>query len=121
MMHPVILSGKHPLTKLMIQTEHIRLLHAGPTLLTSSLSRRYHIVGGKKAVRSITRACVNYRRESQKPNPQLMGQLPFERVTPDIVFENVGVDYAGPIYNKYGHVRKPTVIKTYICIFVSCL
>ena len=48
-----------------------------------------------------------------------MGQLPFERVTPDIVFENVGVDYAGPIYVKYVHVRKPTVVKSYICVFVS--
>ena len=48
-----------------------------------------------------------------------MGKLPFERVTPDIVFENVGVGYAGPIYIKYGHVRKPTVVKSYICVFVS--
>ena len=48
-----------------------------------------------------------------------MVQLPFERVTPDIVFENVGVDYAGPIYIKYGHVCKPTVVKSYICVFVS--
>ena len=44
---------------------------------------------------------------------------PFERVTPDIVFENVGIDYAGPIYVKYGYVRKPTIVKAYICLFVS--
>ena len=37
MMHPVILDGKHQLTKLIIRTEHSRLLHAGPTLLMSSL------------------------------------------------------------------------------------
>ena len=48
-----------------------------------------------------------------------MGRLPLERVTPDIVFENVGIDYAGPLYIKYGHVRKPTVIKAYVCVFVS--
>ena len=119
MMHPVILSGKHPLTKLMIQTEHVRLLHAGPTLLMSSLNRRYHIVGGKKVVHSIARARVTCRRETQKPKPQMMGQLPIERGIPDIVFENVGVDYVGPIYIKYGHVCKPTVVKTYICMFVS--
>ena len=119
MMHPVILDGKHHLTKLIIRTEHLRLLHAGPALLTSSLNRRYHIIGGRKIIRSITRACIVCRRRSQKPQSQLMGQLPFERVTPDIVFENVGVDYAGPIYIKYGHVRKPTVVKSYICVFVS--
>ena len=48
-----------------------------------------------------------------------MGQLPLERVTPDIVFENVGIDYAGPLYIKHGHVRKPTVVKAYVCVFVS--
>ena len=35
------------------------------------------------------------------------------------IFERVGVDYAGPIAVKYGPVRRPTVIKAYICIFVS--
>ena len=37
--HPVILSGKHPLTQLIIRTEHLRLMHAGPTLLSASLSQ----------------------------------------------------------------------------------
>ena len=118
-MHPVILSGKHPLTRLIIRAEHLRLLHSGPTLIMSSLQRRYHIIGGHKTVRSVTRACVTCLRRSQKPRPQMMGQLPMERVTPDIVFQHVGVDYAGPILVKYGHVRKPTLVKTYICVFVS--
>ena len=49
----------------------------------------------------------------------MLGQLPIERVTPDLVFNKVGVDYAGPIYLKYGFVRKPTIIKAYLCVFVS--
>ena len=48
-----------------------------------------------------------------------MGQLPMERVTPDLVFNRVGVDYAGPILTKYGYVRKPTLVKSYVCVFVS--
>ena len=98
-MHPVILHSKHSITKLIIQTEHLRLLHAGPTLLTSSLNRQFHIVGARKDVHSITRGCTVCRRNCEKPKPQMMGQLPMERVTPDIVFENVGVDYAGPVYS----------------------
>ena len=50
-----------------------------------------------------------------KPKPQMLGQLPIERITPDAVFDRVAVDYAGPIYVKYGYVRKPTVV----CVFVS--
>ena len=35
------------------------------------------------------------------------------------VFNRVGVDYAGPVYIKHGFVHKPTVIKAYVCVFVS--
>ena len=66
-MHPIILDGKHQVTKLIIQTEHVRLLHAGPFLM-SSLNRRYHIIGGRRIVCSITRSCIICRRRSQKPN-----------------------------------------------------
>ena len=120
-LHPVILHGKHPITKLIICTEHLRLLHAGPTLLTSSLCRRFHIIGCRKTVRSITRACTICRRNSAKPHPQMLGQLPIERTTPDSIFERVGVDYAGPFYVKYGFVRKPTIVKAYACVFVSLI
>ena len=48
----------------------------------------------------------------------MLGQL-LERVTPDLLFDKVDVDYAGPFYIKYGHVRKPTVVKTYASVFVS--
>ena len=42
--HPVFLDGKHPLTKLIIRAEHIRLLHTGPTLVSSSFGRSLHII-----------------------------------------------------------------------------
>lgn len=48
-----------------------------------------------------------------------MGQLPLDWITPSIVFEKVGIDYAGPIYIKLGHVRKRTIVKAYICVFVA--
>ena len=72
-MYPVIL---HSVTKLIIQTEHLRLLHAGPTLLTSSLNCRFHIIGAGKVIRSITCGCAICRRNCEKPKPQVMGQLP---------------------------------------------
>ena len=117
--HLIILHGKHPVSKLLVHTEHLRLLHAGPLLVAASLGRHFYIMGGRKTVRSITRSCIICRRKSLRPQPPLMGQLPAERVTPDMVFDRVGVDYAGPIYVKYGSVRKPTLVKAYVCVFVS--
>ena len=118
-MHPIILHGKHPVTRLIIQSEHLWLLHAGPTLLTSVLNRQFHIIGCRKIVRTITSGCSTCCRHAEKPRPQMMGQLPLERVTPDIVFMKVGIECARPLYLKYGHVRKPTIVKAYVCVFVS--
>ena len=38
---------------------------------------------------------------------------------PDAVFERVGLDYARPFLIKYGSARKPTIVKSYVCVFVS--
>ena len=72
----------------------------------SSLCRRYYVIGCRTAVRSIVRGCGICRRLSARPQPPMMGQLPKERITPDIVFEHVGVDYAGPVRVKLGRVSQ---------------
>ena len=113
--HSVILPGKHPLTSLIITSEHNRLMHAGPTLLTALLSRRYHITSCRKIVCSISHKCVICRRCTIWPMSQLQGLLPAKHITPDTVFERVEY-YAGPFLLKYGPTRKPTVIKAYVCI-----
>ena len=48
-----------------------------------------------------------------------MGRLLVERVTPGPIFNKVGVDFSGPLVVKYGHVRRPTLTKAYVCVFVS--
>ena len=50
-----------------------------------------------------------------------MGQLPTERLNTGFVFDRVGVDYAGPIWIKSGHVRKPIITKVYVTLFVYIL
>ena len=117
--HPVILHVKHPITRLIILSEHKRLLHAGPALMMSSLARRFHIIRVRQTIRSVTRQCTTCRRWSIEPKPQSLGQLPIERLTPGPVFDKTGLDYAGPLHIKYGHVRKPTTVKAYVCVFVS--
>ena len=88
-------------------------------LVSSSLFRKFHLVGGHRAIHSIVRSCVTCRRRTPKTKPQMMGQLPPERITPDMVFKHVGLDFAGPMYLKRGSVRKPTIFKSYVCVFIS--
>ena len=118
--HPILLPGNHRITKLLITAEHLRLLHAGPTLTSASLSRRVTILGGRRAIRTITSQCVTCRKVAARPAPQIHGQLPADRVRPGQVFDCVGIDYAGPVLVKYGPVRKPRFTKGYVAVFV-CL
>ena len=67
--HPMILHGKHPICKLIIRSEHLRLFHAGPTLLLASLRRRFHVVYLRKTVRSITHHCMTCRHQTVRPQP----------------------------------------------------
>ena len=66
-MHPIILHGKDSTTRLIVQSEHLRLFHAGPTLLTSVLNRQFHIIGCRKIVRTTTHGCSTCRRHAEKP------------------------------------------------------
>ena len=53
-----------------------------------------------------------------KTKPQMLGELPEDRVTQHPAFSTIGVDYAGPFLLKKGHTRKPVIIKSYLAVFV---
>ena len=74
--HPLIMPSKHCFTKMLIVYEHARILHAGPTLVATSLAWRFTIVGARQAVHDVTRRCIICRRVAGKPRPQLLGRLP---------------------------------------------
>ena len=117
--HQLIIPNKYCFTRMLIEHEHARLLHEGPTLVAASLAWGFAIVGARQAVCDVTRRCVICRRMAGKPRPQLLSRLPADRLRPGPVFDKVGVDYAGPILVKSGYVRKPVITKVYACVFVS--
>ena len=91
--------------------------HAGPTLLMASLNHRYYNTGCCRVLRSVTHACITCRGFTAKPKPQLLGQIPVERITPDSVFNRVGLDYAGPFILKYGLTCKPSFNIAYVACY----
>ncbi len=116
--HPIILSRRCSLTKLLVEQVHQTTGHAGPSTMLSVLADRFCIPGVKRLTKSISRQCVTCRKVYARTAQQLMGQLPADRVLPSPPFSTVGLDFAGPLLCKRGNPRKPTLIKTYICIFV---
>ena len=118
--HPVILHRADRLTNLIARQAHNSNMHVGPTGLMGILSIRYHVVGAKALVKSISKDCVTCQRNYARTTDQLMGQLPPCRVKPAPPFSATGADFAGPFTLRKGHTRKPVYIKGYVCLFV-CL
>lgn len=118
--HPYILPAKAHLTKLIVENEHVRLLHAGTQLVLSSLRQRFWIVNGRNTIRHIIHQCLKCFRFRATEAHQLMGQLPKGRVQASRPFLNCGVDYAGPFILRQGGRRSKTKIKCYVALFI-CL
>ena len=109
------------MVELLIKYEYLRLLYAGPTLVSASLAQEFCIVRGRHTIRAKIRDCGICKRIEAEPKPRMLGQLPLARLKPGDAFNNTGVDYAGAVYIKStsGPVRKPIVTKCYVAVFVS--
>ncbi|XP_028159804.1 uncharacterized protein LOC114352407 [Ostrinia furnacalis] len=116
--HPVVLNANHPLTKMIFQQEHLRLLHCGPQHLLASIRDQYWPIGGRNLARKTVRNCHVCRRFTSKTMSNIMGNLPNERVEPDYPFNTVATDFAGPFYITDRKGRGCKITKCYLCIFV---
>ena len=91
--------------------------HVGPRHTLSVLRRKYWIVNGIQACKSIVNKSFQCRRRRQLSMRQQMLDFPVERLTPDQPpFTFVGVDYFGLFMVKSRRSR----VKRYICIF-TCM
>ena len=116
--HPVILSPKDRYTKLLFVHYHHELMHGGPTVILAHSGTMFYVTGERRLAREICRSCVICRKAAAKTGPQLMGQLPPDRLDPEFAFNITGLDYAGPYLLKEGYVRRPVEIKAWMAVFV---
>lgn len=117
-LHPMILPKSSHITTLLIQREHVRLLHAGAKLVLSSLSQKFWIVSAAREVKKVIHQCIRCARLKADSAKQLMGSLPSERVTSTRPFQHVGVDFCGPFHVKVSRLRNPLITKGYVALFV---
>lgn len=116
--HPIILPPNHNLTNLILQFEHIRLLHCGPQLLLSSIRERFWPIHGKSLANKIVHKCVTCFRAKPRTHIPIMGNLPTSRIEPSLPFLKVSVDYGGPYIIRDRRGRGYKTNKAYIAIFV---
>lgn len=116
--HPAVIPPKHHLSLLIMKNEHLRLLHAGPQFLLSSIREKFWPIQGRNLARLVVHHCVTcFRSKPRNPTP-LMGNLPASRATLLHPFHITGVDYAGPIFVKDKKGRGSKTNPAYICLFV---
>ena len=116
--HPVLLSTRSHTVRLLVQHNHILALHEGTSTVMARLSLKYQIPRLKPLLKGLSRKCITCQKTYARVVQQRMGELPSSRVTPARPFSTIGVDFAGPVTYKEGNVRKPTVKKGYICVYV---
>ncbi|XP_053685891.1 uncharacterized protein LOC128735430 [Sabethes cyaneus] len=114
--HPIVLPAKHLLTELLFKHYHLKLLHAGPQLLLSTVRLRYWPLGGRNIARTVCHQCLRCYRMRPTLIQQFMADLPASRVTAARPFSTTGVDYFGPVYVRSGYRR--TAVKAYVSVFV---
>ncbi|XP_072153714.1 uncharacterized protein [Bemisia tabaci] len=116
--HPILLSGKHHLTQLLIREYHKDLDHPGTQTLQSLLTRQFWITGARRAIQHCVHQCLKCFRARPRNSAPLMGDLPAPRVTPSSPFTHTGMDFAGPFSVKTYNLRSARTVQSYICIFV---
>lgn len=116
--HQIILPSESKLVRLLIENEHLKLLHAGQKHVLSSLNLTYWIINGLRTVKKYIHKCIMCFRLKGVTAKQLMGSLPADRVHASRPFEKVGIDFAGPIMIKQSRIRSVITTKGYIAVYV---
>ena len=117
---PILLPRDGYVTDLIVRNCHQQVLHSGVNDALNEIRSRFWITRGRQFVKKILHKCVVCRKvlgSSYKlPAPP---HLPSFRVCGGPAFDNVGTDYAGPLYMKDPSDTSRS-IKAYIVIFACC-
>ncbi|XP_033212150.1 uncharacterized protein LOC117169753 [Belonocnema kinseyi] len=116
--YPILIHSHHTFTKLLFQHEHVKLFHAPPQLLLSSIRETFWPIGGRNLARKTVHDCIRCSRMQPKSITPRMGNLPSTRISESPPFCNAGVHYADPFSVKDRKGRGCKVTKAYVCLFV---
>ena len=108
-------------TELIVLNCHQQVLHSGVNDTLNELRSRFSITRGRQFVKKILHKCVVCRKvlgpSYKLPAPP---HLPSFRVCGGPAFDNVGTDYAGPLYIKDPSDTARST-KAYLVIFACCI
>ena len=120
---PVVLSGKHPYSRMLLVHLHsYELRHCGGKKTLMAESRwKVWISGLARLSKDIVRKCVHCVRSTKRlPAHTQEAPLHFSRIPlkKGCAFSEIGIDMAGPFYVKHGRTR--AVGKRFLLLFSCC-
>ena len=120
--HQLILPKDHPVTKLIINHEHVSNGHIPPEYVLSNLRQRYWIINGRCVIRSVLKKCFYCRVKRARQLYPAMADLPESRLAYlQPPFTNTGVDLFGPVMVKQGRKRLKRWVALFTCLTVRAV
>lgn len=116
--YPIILPGNSKLCQLYLSHLHIFLAHGECNQMCRLVQTEFFVSRLKPRVKGIIHRCKICILHKQRPSHQIMAPLPPERCTFTPPFHVTGVDFAGPFELKSSTLRKSTILKGYVSVFV---
>ena len=96
--HPILILGETHFARLLVLQAHLDTKHGGKRDTLIQLRSRYWITKARKLVHDVIRKCARCNRlEAKAFQSREAAPLPEFRVKCSFPFENVGVDYLGPV------------------------
>lgn len=102
-LHPVVLTPGHPVTKLLIKHYDTQLHHPGAGRVHAELRRKFWILRGREAIKKHQHRCIDCNKWRGKPAVPRMADLPpssLRLFKPP--FYSTGIDCFGPLVIKIG-------------------
>ncbi|XP_063540834.1 uncharacterized protein LOC134749739 [Cydia strobilella] len=119
---PVILDGKHRITRLLVEHHHRRALHRAQELVVNELRQHYWILQLRPTVRAVAAHCLLCKYRRAMPQPQRMGDLPAARLQHNRrPFSFTGIDFFGPMEVTVGRGRQKRYGMLFTCLTVRAV
>ena len=118
--NPILLSSKSRFVELFIYETHDNIKHSGIPDTLTTIRERFWLIRGRETVKRIIKKCVICRKAEGLPyGATTPPPLPACRVLSEPPFVNVGLDFAGPLFDheKHGGEKESEKSKVYVLLF----
>ncbi|XP_064485986.1 uncharacterized protein LOC135398510 [Ornithodoros turicata] len=102
-------------TRLMVLRKHERMVHAGVQETLHQIREDYWVIRGRQSVKYALHHCYFCRRLRTHSCTEREAPLPKDRVSQQLPFDVVGVDFAGPLYYKTAHGYSKSYVTLFTC------